>query len=302
MMSDRFDQLLELAQEAFAGGRLEEAVDHFEAARDWAVEIGDADRADRAACNVCFVRIEMGQAESQIPLLRQLFLRAVDPTNRWSASYTLAVAFDILEDLEEATKWASRSAELSEQIGNREGPIRANNLAGILSLRRSSFVEAEGFFRRALLALSTPENDNEATHRGTILGNLGYALMCTDRLSEGLSLCETARESLEALSADHLLYENLQDLCYGFILDGQLEKAHQAGERAFGIAERYEDLQVMKNCLFLLAEVAVRRGDAFRGRRYLRELAEFYPEIETNEEIIDVFLATDLTNVVNLRG
>ncbi len=48
--------------------------------------------------------------------------------------------------------------------------------------------------------------------------------------------------------------------------------------------------------------IAVRRGDTFRARRFLRELTHFYPEVEMNEEIIDVFLATDLTNVVNLRG
>ena len=43
-------------------------------------------------------------------------------------------------------------------------------------------------------------------------------------------------------------------------------------------------------------------GDTFRARRYLRELAAYYPEVGVSEEIIDVFLATDLTSVVNLRG
>jgi hypothetical protein len=59
---------------------------------------------------------------------------------------------------------------------------------------------------------------------------------------------------------------------------------------------------VVKNCLFLLSEVAVRRGDSFRARRYLRQLTTHYPEVGISEEIIDVFLATDLTTVVNLRG
>ena len=54
--------------------------------------------------------------------------------------------------------------------------------------------------------------------------------------------------------------------------------------------------------LFLLSETAVRRGDTFRARRYLRELAEHYPDVGVSEEIIDVFLVTDLTAVVNLRG
>ena len=46
----------------------------------------------------------------------------------------------------------------------------------------------------------------------------------------------------------------------------------------------------------------MRRGDTFGARRYLHELTAYYPEAGVSEEIIDVFLATDLTTVVNLRG
>mgnify|MGYP000491220578 CR=1 FL=1 len=73
-------------------------------------------------------------------------------------------------------------------------------------------------------------------------------------------------------------------------------------ERALDLAIEFEDDQVAKNCLFLLSETAVRHGDTFRARRYLRELTAYYPEVGISEEIIDVFLSTDLTSVVNLRG
>jgi hypothetical protein len=81
-----------------------------------------------------------------------------------------------------------------------------------------------------------------------------------------------------------------------------LDRASECGEKALDLAVEFEDDQVAKNCLFLLSEIAVRRGDTFRARRYLRELTAYYPEVGVNEEIIDVFLATDLTSVVNLRG
>ncbi len=54
--------------------------------------------------------------------------------------------------------------------------------------------------------------------------------------------------------------------------------------------------------MFLLAEVSVRSGDRFRARRYLRELAQYYPELDISEELIDVLMATDFTRAVNLRG
>jgi hypothetical protein len=68
------------------------------------------------------------------------------------------------------------------------------------------------------------------------------------------------------------------------------------------VAIECEDQLIAKNCLFLLSEIAVRRGDTFRARRYLRELSAHYPEVGVSDEIIEVFLATDLTTVVNLRG
>ncbi|MEN8163306.1 MAG: hypothetical protein ABFS37_04190 [Acidobacteriota bacterium] len=302
MMVERYDHLLGEAQEAFASGDLQSALMHFEAARQLASDHRDVDRADRAACNACYVRIQMGQAEEQIPRLRRLFMGTLHPRNRCTAAYNIAEAFRDLEDFDSAMEWADRSSELARDVDEPSLTAGVHNQQASLALRFSRFEEAEKGFHLALDAMESLGETLQAANRATVLGNLGYALMCTDRLEEGLGLCEQARAALDELSADNLIYENLQDLCYGYILDDQLERAHAAGERALGLAEHYDDNQVMKNCLFLLAEVAVRRGDAFRGRRYLRELAEFYPEIEMNEEIIDVFLTTDLTNVVNLRG
>ena len=82
----------------------------------------------------------------------------------------------------------------------------------------------------------------------------------------------------------------------------ELDMASNCGERALELAIEHDDQQIAKNCLFLLSEIAVRRGDTFGARRYLHELTAYYPEAGISEEIIDVFLATDLTTVVNLRG
>ena len=89
---------------------------------------------------------------------------------------------------------------------------------------------------------------------------------------------------------------------YGYLLDDRLEAAQACGEQALDLAVEHSDQLVVKNCLFLLSEIAVRRGDTFRARRFLRELAAYYPEIGVSDELVDVFLQTDLTSVVNLRG
>mgnify|MGYP001829017291 CR=1 FL=1 len=132
--------------------------------------------------------------------------------------------------------------------------------------------------------------------------NLGYVCICTDRLEEGVRLCEDARTALESLGAEHFLHQTLQDLCYGYLLQERLDAAATCGERALRLATEVNDALVAKYCLFLLSEVAVRKGDAFGARRYLRELSVHFPETAVSEEIIEVFLTTDLTTVVNLRG
>jgi len=302
MSEELFFQLLDRAQECFASGDLEGALQLFVEAEKSARSEELHDLADRALCNASFVRIEMGRAETEIPRLRQLFMSTSHTRNRCSAAYNIAAAYINLGDLEKAHQWATRSGDLAEQVDDPAIRAGSNNQAATLALRLSHHDLAEQGFRRALQALEHQHEAYQQANRAAVLGNLGYVMMCTGRLSEGLDLCEQARSSLDQAGADHLVYENLQDLCYGYILDDRLDQAQACGERALDLAEEYEDLQVMKNCLFLLAEIAVRRGDTFRARRFLRELTHFYPEIEMNEEIIEVFLATDLTDVVNLRG
>lgn len=294
--------LMDEAQENFAAGKLQEACECFGRAERVGRDAGLTDEADRALCNQCFVRIEMGQAQEAIPVLHRVFMSTQHPRNQCVAAYNLAAAFINTEDFPKAREWASRSQSFARDIDDPILCAGANNQAGSLALKASDFQEARQSFENALAAFQELPEARRNVGRATILDNLGYCLICEENFDEGLALCEEARAELELLQAQHVLYETLQDLCYGYILRDRLDKARQCGEEALALAEEYEDLQVMKNCLFLLAEIAVRAGNTFRARRYLRELAEFYPEIQMNEEMIDVFLMTDLTTVVNLRG
>ena len=264
-------------------------------------EFDNTDLAETAYCQRAFVLIQTGQGEAEIPELKKLFLRSSNQKNRWSAAYNLSDAYCAANDAEAARGWAERASHLATEVGDPQLRIRSMNTWGRLALQTSHFDDAESIFNEMLADCSgadrlKPENANQ------VIDNLGYTFMCTDRLDQGISLCEKARTGFESIGADHLLYETLQDLCYGHLLAGNLDRARECGERALDLAVEFEDDQVAKNCLFLLSETAVRHGDTFRARRYLRELTTYYPEVGISEEIIDVFLTTDLTSVVNLRG
>ena len=300
-MKERYDLLRSEAEQAFAGGDLEEAVRLFAEAERHATENHRPDLADRAFCNRCAVLIELDRATDEIPRLKQLILSSSDPKTRWLATYYTAVAYDLENETAKAFPYARRAREIAADFDDPAVTARCANLTGTLALRTSDFEEAESSYTEAIEA----HRGLDGYHRiyeALANDNLGYVLMCTDRLHDGLRRCEHALSQLEALEGDHEVAQTLQDLCYGYILDDQLERAQECGEDALDLALSGADPLIVKNVLFLLAEIAVRRGDTFRARRYLRELTEHYPEVGVSEEIIDVFLTTDLTSVVNLRG
>jgi tetratricopeptide (TPR) repeat protein len=297
----RYDELMRAAEAAFTGDDFERSAELYADAVDEARRLGDDARADRAFCNQCSVLVELDRGAEQIPQLKEILLRSSDTRNRFHAAYCTAVAYDISGEGDKARSYAVRAATLADELGDPVSASRSLNLSGNLSIRASEFDDAETAFARSLDAHS----DLDGHHRMTeaqVRDNLGYVMMCTDRLDDGIALCEEARAELEQMGADHYLYETLQDLCYGHLLADNLDRAAECGERALDLAIEFDDDQIAKNCLFLLSETAVRRGDTFGARRYLRELTAYYPEVGVSEEIIDVFLATDLTSVVNLRG
>jgi tetratricopeptide (TPR) repeat protein len=300
-MSARFDELMRAAETAFTRDDLEGAAELYAQAVDAARSEGNEDGADHAFCNHCSMLAELDRGAEQIPKLKEILLRSSNDKNRFLAAYCTAVAYDLKDDRERSWSYANRAMELSDSLGEADLISRSANLAGTLAIRDSKFDEADRCYQKAL---SIQEN-LDGYHlivRAQYKDNLGYVMMCTDRLHDGIELCETAKSELERLGADHYLYETLQDLCYGHLLADNLDRARECGEKALDLAIEFEDDQVAKNCLFLLSETAVRHGDTFRARRYLRELTAYYPEVGISEEIIDVFLSTDLTSVVNLRG
>ena len=300
-MKDRYDVLMGLAEEALGADDFELAAELFSDAESIARRHGEVDLADRAFCNRCSVLVELDQGADQIPKLKEILLSSSDTRNRFLAAYNTGVAYFISEDFERAHNYARRATALARELDDSSLEHRSLNLVGTLAARASLFDEAEDAFVRCLEAHLNGEGFQRVM-AAQVEDNLGYVMMCTERLEEGIDHCEAARATMEELGADHYLFETLQDLCYGYVLTDDLDRAEECGTRALELAIEHSDEQIAKNCLFLLSEIAVRRGDTFGARRYLRELTAYYPEAGVSEEIIDVFLATDLTSVVNLRG
>ncbi len=296
-----YEELLHRAEAAYAHGNTEGALSLFSEAEKRALTEGDQERADRAFCNSATILIDLDRGESCLPRLKKILLRSGDPLTRWMASYSTAMASYVSHDFMTAEAYLERARHLTTVLRDPVRTAATANLAGNVALQRSHFGRAEEAYRRALATY----RQLDGYHRlmaAQVRDNLGYVFMCTGRTGAGISECEAARDEMEKLDARHYVHQPLQDLCYGYLLEDALEAAQRNGERSLELALELDDRLVVKNCLFLLAEVAVRQGDRFRGRRFLTELANYYPDLSISDELVDVFLDIDLTRMVNLRG
>ncbi len=215
----RYDELLETAEVAYGEGRFEASLAAAVEAEEIALRLGRQDLADRASCNRCPALIELDRLHDHMPELRRILLRSSEPRTRWMAAYYSAVGHDLEDQREQALGYARRALDLVESA---EAPASAGataNLLGSLSLRECNFVEAEGAYRRSLASYEQLDGLHRVM-RELVRDNLGYVLMCTERVREGIDLCERSVEGLEELAAAHHLHQPLQDLCYGYLLDG----------------------------------------------------------------------------------
>ncbi len=296
-----YEGLLHRAEAAYVRGDVDGALGLFSQAERRALAEGDQERADRAFCNSSAILIDLERGEACIPRLKEILLRSREPITRWMASYSTAMASYATHDFSTAETYLARASHLATILDDPAREAATANLAGNVALHRSDFDRAEEQYRQALRTYE----QLDGYHRlmaAQVRDNLGYVFMCTDRTNAGINACERARDEMAELEAVHFLHQPLQDLCYGYLLDDELDQARENGERSLELALELDDRLVVKNCLFLLAEIAVRQGDRFRGRRFLTELANYYPDLSISDELIDVFLDIDLTRVVNLRG
>ena len=256
---DQYPSLLERGQAAFVDGQLEEAAELYAAAQRLATSWDDTERADRAFCSRCAILVELDRVEPEIPVLKEIFLRSREPRTRWMAAYYTGVAYHIAEDRERASEFAGRAMDLVGTLNEEASTAATANLVGGIALEQSHLDTAEEAFRTALDAYAGLGGYHRLME-AQVRDNLGYVHICTDRLDEGIQLCEEARTAMEDLGGEIYLHQPLQDLCYAYLLQGQLDRAGTLGEQGLELAFENNDELVIKNLLFLLGEIALRRG------------------------------------------
>jgi len=295
--SERYLRLTQLAQRAFTRGRLERSLRLFEAVEVEAARLGDRELCDRAFCNRCVVLAELDRLGSVAIELKQVLMRSRDPFTSWMAAYYTCQLYEFDGNVARALAYARRASELAVACGERRALVHSANQHGVLALKDSHFAEASERFAEEL-RLGTEERADAVT-LAIIRDNLGYCLMCTGKVAEGLTLCNDAAAALEAAGARQYLCEVYQDLCYGELQQGRFAPARRAGELALELAKEFAHPSVERNTLMLLADAAMDENDQDAADEYLERLAAHYPDFRGMKAFLRAF---NVREVINLKA
>lgn len=295
--SPRYLRLTGLGQRAFSRGRLHRAHALFQAAEAEARATGDQELLDRAFCNRCVVLVELEQLDGSLGELKHVLMRTRDPFTAWMAAYYTAQVYEFQDNLPRALSYARRASELAQGCGAPEARAASANQHGVLALRDSHFEEAGRCFREALQL--DHQHGNDPVGAAATRDNLGYCLMCTGDVPQGIALCSDAAATLEAAGARHMLAEVYQDLCYGFIEQGDLAAAQVFGEQALELAREFAVDKVEANTLVLLAEAAMASGDEAEVDLRLEQLSRYYPDSLEFRHFLEAF---NVLQVINLKA
>jgi len=295
--SERYLRLTQLAQRAFTRARLERALRLFALAEDEAKRLNDRELQDRAFCNRCVVLLELERLDGAVGELKHVLMRSRDPFTSWMAAYYTAQVYEFEGNLPRALAYARRASELAAACGEARALAASANQHGVLALRDSRFQEAGERFREALQL--SGEDGSDAVTIAVMRDNLGYCLMCTGQVEEGIALCRDAAASLEACGARQYLPEVYEDLCYGALQRDDLAKAREAGEKALALAHEFDHPTVERNTLMLLADAAMDSGDDPSADAYLERLASHYPDFRGMKAFLRAF---NVREVINLKA
>jgi tetratricopeptide (TPR) repeat protein len=294
--SGRYLRLTQLAQRAFSHGRLYRSLRLFEAAAAEAERLGDRELCDRAFCNRCVVLAELDRLNSVAIELKQVLMRSRDPFTSWMAAYYTSQLYEFEANIARALAYARRASELAEACGERRALVHSANQHGVLALKDSRFAEASERFAEAL-RLGIEERSDPVT-LAIVRDNLGYCLMCTGKVDDGMALCGDAAATLEAAGSRQYLPEVFQDICYGRLQQGRFEDARVAGERALVLAREFEHPTVERNTLMLLADAAMDSEDGVAADEYLERLSAHYPDFRGMKAFLQAF---NVREVINLK-
>ncbi|HXT20658.1 MAG TPA: hypothetical protein VN923_07915 [Thermoanaerobaculia bacterium] len=291
-----YDREWQLTLAASEAGRLRDALVHCSAALAAARCAGLSDLVDRTRCAEATIAIELGEAASPLPGLREILVRNGNAENCSRAARVIARAYELTKDYRKSLFYARVARDRAEEAHSPERLGVAYNQMGNALLGQSLFGEAADSFRQALGRIPA----SQIEWRLICTANLAYCGLLEGRLREGLrSLYRVLREARRHRLTRLEMIARV-DLCYAYLELDRLREAERCGRRGLALAEWVGEQTGIKNAMYLLGQVAVLQGEEERARDHFGALQRrFYPG---QNHLADFLVSVDVRPLINLRA
>ena len=300
-----FETLRDRAREFVAKGSYREAATVYQRAVEVATAAGETDLADEARCGWGAAETELGNGAEVMPELRRILLGSAVDHNCCLAAYTLARAYEVEGQIKKALFYARLFRDRAEYVERAGLKGLAQNLMGNLLVAEGREADAAVCYRVALRL----SDDASPTWTASAEGNLGYCLVVQAagsrnphraRFREGLKLLYRSLRTFRRERTEWDIALSHLDLCFAHLELRRTACAKRHAATALELAKRVDDLDLVKNCLYLLGQAAILEGDTEAARACFSDLERrFYPE---RTGLTDVLMSVDLRQVVNLRA
>lgn len=281
-------------------GRMEEAIALSEEALAAARASGDDRDADFALCNHAGLLVSQDRAGEVIPELRRVLMRNADPAIRFLAAYAVSRHHFENRETERGIFYARQAVDQALLEENPEHAASAyNNLANLLVVD-SQFAEAAETYRKSLEILDAEDRDDDLT-RALMRANLGYCLTILGEVDQAFRVLASSLQAMRRLDCGPWCRFAHLSLSYAFLEAGRYGPARRHARRALALAEQADGARdEVKNALYLLGEAEKLCGDEDAAYDCFYRLQEsFYPD---EPFVVDVLLATDIRNLINLMA
>jgi tetratricopeptide (TPR) repeat protein len=294
--ADYFEDLKSRAQAASDAGRLEEAGRLMRTALAWVVEHGSEHQVDNAACAAAAIDIQLGRGEAELPRLREILLRSGDPGNCRLAAYHISLHYELTKNFKKSLFYARIARDRAELLGRPDWLAVSYNQIGNALLGESFVSEACGEYERALAVMP----GKPSVWRALVLQNLGYCRILQKRFREGYTLLYESLATLRRFRALRYEAATRLDLCFAHLETERYAHARRQGEAALRIAEATDQVEAVKNALYLLGETESLSGTGSTAHAYFSRLQkEFFPDAS----YLPAFLMTvDVRKLINLHA
>ena len=247
--------------------------------------------AEMIRLNRATALIELGEDGPEVRELPEVLLRRRSTTHAVLAAHNLQVKCLLANDLEESLRYGRLALRDVEEVGDPVWKASILTDRGGSAMRRSRFEESILHHRRALAALGS----GHLLQRAVAIENIGYCLVQVGQARRGIRFIRKALDIFEREGHETYHCETLLDLCNAYLEISDLELARQAGRRCLALAD---DPRLVRNCHYLLGEVAIRQGRTDEARRHFGVLAAFYPGFVALPQLL---LSFDIRNLINLK-